>query len=215
VKPGAPAAGVIHAWAARVAEAEAAGVAGHLAADERARAARFRVDAPRRRYVAARGLLRRLLGGCLEVPAERIEIAPGPNGKPVLADGGLQFSVSHSGDWVLVAIASDRPLGADVEEIRATPDLLDLARRYFAAEEVLALEGLAAGERPAAFFELWTCKEACLKVHGEGLGGGLARPLRAFAPLVARRLDVAPGYCAALAAPGDDWRARRFDGLPD
>lgn len=211
---GGPAPGEVHAWAARVAEAEAGGVGRHLAGDERERAGRFRVDAPRRRYVAARGLLRRLLAHYLAQPAERIEIASGPNGKPVLADGRLHFSVSHSGDWVLVALASDRAVGADVEEVRAAPDLLDLARRYFAAEEALALEGLSPRDRPTAFYALWTRKEACLKVHGEGIGAGLARPLRDFEPVIARDLELAPGYCAALAAAGAEWRARRFDGLP-
>jgi 4'-phosphopantetheinyl transferase len=196
-----------------VAEAEAAGVGEHLSADERARAARFRVEAPRRRFVAARGLLRSLLGGYLGAPGAQIEIASGRNGKPELRAGRLQFSVSHSGERVLVAFAGDRPLGVDIEEIRVAPDLLDIARRYFAPDEAAAIAQLAAAERPAAFFSLWTRKEACLKVDGEGIGAGLARPLGAFAPVTARAIDVAPGYCAAIAAPGSDWRARCFDGL--
>jgi 4'-phosphopantetheinyl transferase len=206
--------GALHAWAAPVAEVEALGVARHLDDQERARAERFLVPEPRRRYVAARGLLRRLAGRQLGVAPERVEIVAGPNGKPLLAGDSLHVSVSHSGDWVLVALAVDRPLGADVEQIRASPDLMDVARRYFAREEALGLAGLSESERPGAFFSLWTRKEACLKVHGEGIGGGLGRPLGAFAPVVARGLDLAPGYCAALAAPGDDWQARRHPELP-
>lgn len=209
-----PGPGEVHAWTARVEDAEAAGVATHLGEDERARAARFQVAAPRRRYVAARGLLRRLLGQYLGAPAERIEIVSGRNGKPELPGTPLHFSVSHSGDRVLLAFASDRAVGVDVEEIRPSADLLDVARRYFAAAEAEALGALCAPERPAAFFSLWTRKEACLKVDGEGVGGGLARPLAAFAPVTVREIDVAPGYCAALAATGNDWRPRRFDGVP-
>lgn len=208
-----PGPGEVHAWAARVAEAEAAGVADHLCADERARAARFQVPAPRRRYVAARGLLRRLLAAYLEVPAERLEIVAGRNGKPQLPGTPLHFSVSHSGDQVLLAFAADRALGADVEEIRSTPDLVDIARRYFAPSEAEALLALPELERTAAFFSLWTRKEACLKVDGEGVGAGLLRPLAGFAPIMAREIDVAPGYCAALAAAAD-WRPQLRHGVP-
>jgi 4'-phosphopantetheinyl transferase len=209
-----PAPGEVHVWAVRVPEAEAGGVGAHLAAEERARAARFKVAAPRRRYVAARGLLRRLLGSYLGEPAERIAIAAGRNGKPELPGTPLHFSVSHSGERVLLAFARDRPLGADVEEIRAAPDLLDLARRFFALAEAEALGALPEPERAAAFFSLWTRKEACLKVDGEGVGAGLARPPASFGWVRVREIDVGAGYCAAVAAPGQDWRPLRFDRVP-
>lgn len=203
-----PAAGEVHVWHVVLPEAEAAGVAQHLSADEEARAARFRVEAPRRRFVAARGALRRVLGDYLGEPAESFAIAPGPNGKPELAGRRLHFSVSHSGDRALLAFACDRPLGVDLEQVRAAPDLLEIARRYFAADEAAALAAVAAPDRARAFFALWTRKEACLKVDGEGVGSGLARPLDAFRPVTVRDLDVAPGYCAAVAAAGANWRVR-------
>ncbi len=211
----APRPGEVHAWAISVAAAEARGAFRHLAPDEHERAARFVVPEPRRRYAAGRGLLRHLLGLYLDRPPERVAIGSGRNGKPVLAGGGLHFSVSHSRDRLLLGFAGDRPLGVDVEEVRDTPDLLAVARRYFAPDEAAGLAALRAPERAASFFSLWTRKEACLKVHGEGVGAGLARPLPEFAPVVALEMDLGPGYRAAIAAPGSDWTPRRFDSVPD
>ena len=45
----------------------------------------------------------------------------------------------------------------------------DIARRFFAPGEQQRLFAFTGSEREAAFFRLWTCKEAFLKVTGEGL----------------------------------------------
>ena len=92
----------------------------------------------------------------------------GAHGKPQLAGSPLHFNISHSGDLALIALAHVE-LGVDVELPR--PRRTDaIARRFYAPGEVerlFAIEDAAA--RADAFFRLWTCKEAFLKVTGEGL----------------------------------------------
>ena len=65
-------------------------------------------------------------------------------------------------------------LGVDIEALDKRVSL-PVARRYFSAREVSALDALAPEARPRRFLRLWTLKEAYLKAVGEGLAGGLDR----------------------------------------
>lgn len=172
-----------------------------LSADEEARVQRFRHAVDRDRFIVRRGLLRRLLGERLGVEASRVPLAPGPAGKPMLAvadlcrAGGATavgapcFNLARSGGLALYAFLSpedaravtgpaapDGPtLGVDLERIdtdrRSLADLRRIAE-HFAAEESHFLQGLPDDEAAAVFYRLWTCKEACLKCLGTGIGGG-------------------------------------------
>lgn len=177
---------------------------------EAARAARFRSAEARDRFVAGRALLKTLLGVHLGRPAGAVRLRIEPSGRPVLADPEalVRFSVSHSGERVVVALA-DRDVGVDIERLRHLPDALDLARRFFDASEATALQAEAVERRSAAFLEMWTRKEALLKARGVGLAGGLAARVGAAADFEVRRLDVASGHVASVAARGSDWTVAR------
>jgi 4'-phosphopantetheinyl transferase len=81
----------------------------------------------------------------------------------------VHVSVSHSGDWVLVALCVDAPVGVDVEEVTARHDSAALANRALALDERAALGALPAADQPAAFARYWCRKEAVLKLTGDGL----------------------------------------------
>jgi 4'-phosphopantetheinyl transferase len=201
-----------------------------LDADERCRADRFRVEAGRQRFVAARAMLRRLLAGRLGVPPQSIRLATGPRGKPALADptaGAPHFNLAHSGDLAVVALAS-RELGVDVEALRPFPRAERFAARFFAASEQRWLEEAPETERGHAALTLWTFKEAYLKAVGSGIAIALAsvevdleRPalLRvAGVPVAAGEWTLLaarlPGPAvAAVAIRGGGWRlvAHEFD----
>jgi len=201
-----------------------AGLAALLSDAERDRAARFRFEHDRRRFVAARGGLRSILGACVGADPERIDFTYGPQGKPALAGrfgpAGVHFNASHSADLGLVALSRGREVGVDLERVRPLSDAVAIARRFFSAGETEALLSLPEHARERAFFDCWARKEAFIKATGEGLGraldsfdvslrpGELARIERvAGEPGEADQwtllnLAPAPGFAAALASRG-------------
>ena len=63
----------------------------------------------------------------------------------------------------LIAVARGRAVGVDVEQVRAMPDADSIAARFFSAGEQAALAAVPAAEKLAAFFNIWTRKEAFIK----------------------------------------------------
>lgn len=150
-----------------------------LAADETARADRFRFDRDRRRYVVTRGVLRTLLGHVLGLAPEEIGLRYGPEGKPALATvhgSKVQFNVAHSHEVALLALARRAAVGVDVEYMRELVDAQQIARRFFSAQEVASLLATPAEQQETAFFRIWTRKEGFIKATGKGL----SQPLGAF-----------------------------------
>ncbi|MDR1856962.1 MAG: 4'-phosphopantetheinyl transferase superfamily protein [Desulfovibrio sp.] len=122
----------------------------------------YRDDGDRLRCLAAWVLLARLLGRDGRLPESRISLSP--YGKPAL-DHGPCFNLSHSGDFVLLAVC-ESDVGADLERWEAE-DHDAMARAGFHADEL----GRAGGDvSPKAFYARWTAKESFLKMEGVGLG---------------------------------------------
>jgi len=144
-----------------------------LSPDEIARSNRFHFAKDKSHFIAGRGILRELLGKYLGKAPASLEFSYGEHGKPALAGAnatsGISFNLSHSGGLAVYAFAKARNLGVDVERIK--PDFVSegIARRYFSTREVNDLIGLPPEERPHAFFDCWTRKEAYLKARGVGL----------------------------------------------
>lgn len=200
--------------------------------DERGEADRFRTIRDRSRFVAARALLRAILGRYLGAEPAALTLHRDPRGKPRLAAPAaepLHFNVSHSEALALYAVAWRREVGVDVERVRTDLPWPALAARFFAPAERAALSRGDPQRGPDAFARIWTAKEAYLKAIGRGLDA----PLQGFsvapgdAPvrlgddegLDHRRwlvigLDAGPGYAAALAAEGEGWGVRlwQWDG---
>ena len=145
-----------------------------LSPDETARAGRFRFERLQRSFVLGRGSLRVLLGHYLNSPPRDIQFSYGANGKPSLAGPAhIRFNASHSGGLALFSFTFDCEIGIDVEAIRPMPDIEDIAKRFFSAEETAELMSLPADEREQGFFLCWTRKEAYIKATGEGLSAPL------------------------------------------
>ncbi|MGK9168348.1 4'-phosphopantetheinyl transferase superfamily protein [Inquilinus limosus] len=158
--------GEVHVWRLPTERDPRAGLA-VLSAEERARADRFRTDLLRARYVATHAALRLLLGRALGRPARTLRFGQNAWGKPELAEGGLRFNLSHSGPWALVALAPDIEVGVDVEAVRHPPPL-EVAGIAYSAAERAALAALSDQALTAAFYAVWTRKEALSKGLGRG-----------------------------------------------
>lgn len=172
----APATGQCHVWWTRPADAPS-GLIEVLDVHERSRRQRLARPADRRRYLTAHALLRVALAGYLECdPAAlrftaRCKTCGGRHGKPRLLapDGGLEVSLSHSGNRVAVGVTVGVPIGVDVEETTGQRDLEAMRDLALSARERRSLDRLAASDRAVGFLRYWTRKEAVLKATGDGL----------------------------------------------
>ena len=151
-----------------------------LSGDERERADRFLARADSRRFVLARGLLRTLLAATVGVPAGQLRFAYGAHGKPTIADPkparSVGFSIAHAGDAVLIAFGKNQTIGVDLETVDKTVPWCALSRRLFAPTEVAYLRALPPNDAAAAYFKLWTAKEAYAKATGAGITGAFRDP---------------------------------------
>lgn len=98
------------------------------------------------------------------------------DGKPYLPNyPEVQFNLSHSRDWVVVALG-DEVVGVDVEKRVAADRCKAVAARCFHEDENKVLKRCEGVELEQRFLRYWTCKEAYVKY----LGTGLKTPLNQF-----------------------------------
>ncbi len=221
-----------HVWAATLAQsAEHVSLYQQmLSPDELARAGKFHFDRDRKRFITGRGLLRSILGRYLDREPRQIQFKYGARGKPTLGgyagDEPLHFNLAHSDDLMLLALTRGCAVGVDVERLRTLDGAEDIAERFFSALESSRLRALPNIKKPAAFFNLWTRKEAWLKATGEGIAESLnqvqvsfladepARLVSLFGDTQAGRhwhlceLNPAAGFVAALAVTGGETQVK-------
>ena len=151
-----------------------------LSSDERQRSAQFHFAPDREAFVAARGILRELLGAYLNRPCSELRFQYGPQGKPSLApidpDWPIRFNLAHTRHRVLYAFATSHEVGIDLEYIRPQIAEQRIAEMCFSAAEITELRTLPIDLQPQGFFNGWTRKEAYLKAQG----CGLQQPLDSF-----------------------------------
>ena len=172
----------VHVWFCDLAryDAERARLAALLSQDEHNRLARFVFERDRHRFALSHGLLRVILARYVGIEAGRIEFATGTHGKPAMsgpsdATGAIEFSLSHSGAYALVAVTTGRAVGVDVEVRRPDVEVLKLAQRFFVPGESQTIASIQGEAQQRLFYRFWTAKEAYLKGRGVGLSLGLDR----------------------------------------
>lgn len=143
-----------------------------LSADEQARAAAFRIDDVRRRFIRHRGGMRRILAAYCGIAPADVAIAESPLGKPHLLEWPhaiSSFNLSHSGDLAVLAVTSCGEIGVDIEPMSAGECYHRLAPRVLSPQERALFALLSPSACGPAFIRCWTRKEACLKASGRGL----------------------------------------------
>ena len=197
-----------------------------LSGDERQRAERFRLARDRAAYIASHAALRLFIAAYLGKDPKALIFSRESHGRPTLVDSTepFHFNLSHSGDIALIAFSSKAEIGVDIEEICDVPDLVNVAKRYFAPLECDHILGLESKKRLLAFFITWTRKEAFVKATGIGLSfplqsfatGATDRPPslrvgeRDYADWTMVDLEPAPRYRGALAIGRPEVRVRLF-----
>jgi 4'-phosphopantetheinyl transferase len=175
-----------------------------LDGNETARAARFRFERDRHRYIACHGILRVLLARHIDRAPADLRFDVTGHGKPMLRDSALRFNISHSHQFALFAISRDVTVGCDIELQDERFLAENIPEHFFSPAEIAELNALPQADRLAAFFAGWTRKEAYIKARGLGL----SLPLNSF------DVALAPSARPALYRGCDGWSARAFEPAP-
>ena len=93
-------------------------------------------------------------------------IEEAPSGQP-MAHGPVprHVSISHTGSTVVAAASALGPVGIDIERPKPARNLARLAQRAFGPAEQAAVARLGS----AAFYRVWTLREAISKATGLGM----------------------------------------------
>jgi 4'-phosphopantetheinyl transferase len=183
-----------------------------LSEEERAKADRFMFPHDRDCYVAAHALLRATLSDFFARPPLDWAFVTNAWGKPRVeasdASARLCFNLSHTRGHVAVAVALDREVGVDVERVAPSRADEEVARQLFAPAEFADFQEEPGAGRAAAFFDVWTLKEAYIKA----VGLGVALPLKDFA---FTRAPLRISFAPTLDDTPSRWLFRRFRPTPD
>jgi 4'-phosphopantetheinyl transferase len=79
----------------------------------------------------------------------------------------LRFNLTHSGERALVAVATEREVGVDIERVQQRRDVDRLSKRIFLSGERAAT--MEADDPLTAYHRHWVAKEAFAKATGRGL----------------------------------------------
>lgn len=143
-----------------------------LSSDEILRSVRLVEKTVRDEFVYSRATLRQILAEFYQTTPEKIELVYNAHGRPELApkhSPKLHFSLSHSGDFLVIVICETCPIGVDVEVVRPVGNAAAIAKRVFSLGEQAHFIQLPETERERFFFQTWTKKEAVLKARGLSL----------------------------------------------
>jgi phosphopantetheinyl transferase len=131
----------------------------------------------------SRALARICLQAETGLQAKDLKIERSANGKPQLLNSGISYSVSHSGSLWALACSSHYQVALDLETAKDHPRLLKIASRFFFESEKSYLKTLPHDQAESAALQMWTAKEALIKLHGITLFQGLPQYEIALDPI--------------------------------
>lgn len=141
----------------------------NLSTEEFTRAQKFRFDRDRDVYILSHALLNSKLSNRLKTTRNRLDIRYFDNRKPYIKNEQLDFNLSHSGEYFAFVISNDEAtiVGIDIEVIKNSK-IDSIVNQYFHKDEA---SYIYQGKQDALirFHEIWTRKEAYLKMLGFGL----------------------------------------------
>jgi 4'-phosphopantetheinyl transferase len=117
------------------------------------------------RFMVGRLMLKTIVGGLSGCRPDRVHVSLGDRERPYVA-GAPDFNLSHSGDMVVLAVASEGRVGVDIEAVEREADVRKLAGRVYSQSEFAAFCNL---DNTCPAVKIWCAKEALVKAIGEGL----------------------------------------------
>lgn len=145
-----------------------------LSHEESAQYNRFVFEKHKHQYLVTRAALKYILSlYSPEVSSEKWEFSKNQYGKPAIISElnpmRLEFNISHTENFITIAINKAKSIGIDTEVIQVERFNMDIVDNFFSPIEIQQLKSLAENQRPYRFYDLWTLKEAYIKACGKGL----------------------------------------------
>jgi len=172
-----------------------------LSSDEKKRAEGYIFPADRERFILRRGLLRLLISFHTGMEPAQVRLGMNRYGKPFLENPPpnqpLYFNLSHSGAVTAYVFSKAGETGVDIEKVDPAYPWEPVSKHFCSNGELEQILSLPENQRQRAFFTLWTCKEAYLKMTGQGLSA-----------LEATLQDPWAGFCQRQIIPlelGEDY----------
>ncbi len=130
----------------------------------------------RRRFINARGILRRLLQNYLNITPTMIPLEKTARGKLYLGkEKQIKFNLSHSKNIAIFGFNNHGEIGIDIEVKRQLTHITTIAARMFSAIERQYLSTTNdENEIINRFLTVWTRKEAIIKATGDGLAAPIS-----------------------------------------
>ena len=119
----------------------------------------------KRLSIAAGALLQYAVSKASGLPVQMIKLDETENGKPYAKNVKIHFNLTHTENLVLCAV-SDNAVGIDAEKKRFVN--VGVAQKYFTQKEREYISENKLKE-VTRFFEIWTKKEAYVKMLGTGV----------------------------------------------
>ncbi|ACA87573.1 4'-phosphopantetheinyl transferase family protein [Shewanella woodyi] len=181
-----------------------------LPEDELTKVSRYVQADARDKALVVRGYLRGILSltrsGDVTLSPSEWQFEYGEKGKPDLITeqallSGLKFNISHSGDWLVVAVYQGQlglsggerasiELGVDIERNRDSTNIYPILNHYFTQSETDELLSLPESSQRQRFFDLWALKESYIKAKGLGLALSLKSFYFDFARATKQKIEV-------------------------
>lgn len=160
--------GDCHVWELQPSQA----YADNLGAGEMARYQAISNAQAKINFATSQGGLRSIAARYQNCEPWQIRLEHEERGKPYLA-GGPHFNLSHTAGRIFAAF-SLQPLGLDIESANRRVRARELAARFFSGQESAHIQTLDDEQARAVFLRYWVCKEATVKLSGDGIYLGLS-----------------------------------------
>lgn len=92
------------------------------------------------------------------------DVQIGAKDRPFISNE-IDFNISHSGEYIIVAISTNAKVGIDIEKHRELN--INLFRKYFDEYEWSEIQSSINSLQ--TFFDFWTIKESAIKCDGRGV----------------------------------------------
>ncbi|MEZ8292148.1 4'-phosphopantetheinyl transferase superfamily protein [Vibrio sp. 10N.237.312.B06] len=185
---------------------------GVVTRDELEHIEKFKFEKDRKNALITRFFVRSVLSLYVTINPHDIEFCYNSYGKPKIRNAffPVHFNLSHSQEFIVLAVAFFNEIGVDVEFSESCINFKDIYKKFFSKDEVVLLDKTDDSEKLDLFMKLWTLKESYVKA----VGGGLSIPLNEFSFSVNKKSRI---NLKTNTSWGEDpiyWSHWLFNGIP-